>query len=125
MLLVWSDRLLQTGGGTGFEHSEREKDIVQKEFIGFPDIAEDTVNVLLYVGRSLTEAKNFWEDRQRQSTCRPVRIMYLIANQTKADGKMLLCKAGYTGGAYREQCEGKVQDIYPFIEFVLYRGKPR
>lgn len=38
-----------------------------------------------------------------------IRIMYLIANQTRTDGKMLLRKAGYTGGAYREQDEGKAE----------------
>lgn len=54
-----------------------------------------------------------------------IRIMYLIANQTKVDGKMLLRKAGYTRGVYREQYEGKVQDIFPVIEFVLYWGRPR
>ena len=54
-----------------------------------------------------------------------IRIMYLIANQTRTDGKMLLRKAGYTGGAYREQYEGKTQDIYPVIEFVLYWGDAR
>lgn len=54
-----------------------------------------------------------------------IRIMYLIANQTKVDGKMLLRKAGYTGGAYREQYEEKAQDIFPVIEFVLYWRRPR
>ncbi len=38
---------------------------------------------------------------------------------------MLLRKAGYTGGAYREQYEGRTQDIYPVIEFVLYWGDAR
>ena len=37
----------------------REKqDIVEKEFIGFPDIAADTINVLLYKGRQLTRAED-------------------------------------------------------------------
>ena len=44
-----------------------------------------------------------------------VRIMYLIANQTRVDGKMLLRKAGYTGGVYREQYEEKTQDTFPVI----------
>ncbi len=54
-----------------------------------------------------------------------VRVMYLIANQTRTDGKMLLRKAGYTGGIYREQYEGKLLDTFPVIEFVLYWGNPR
>lgn len=32
-----------------------------------------------------------------------IRAMYLFANQTKPDSGMLLRKAGYTGGVYREQ----------------------
>ena len=54
-----------------------------------------------------------------------VNIMYLIANQSRTDGKMLLRKAGYVGGIYREQYEGKTQNIFPVIEFVLYWGHPR
>lgn len=38
---------------------------------------------------------------------------------------MLLRKAGYTGGAYREQYEKKMKDTYPVIEFILYWGKAR
>ena len=113
----------------------REKqDIVEKEFIGFPDIAADTINVLLYKGRQLTRAedlragptetvyqvpsaqtrgakgriRNQFEDVCKyEMTDGHIRIMYLIANQTRTDGKMLLRKAGYTGGAYREQYEGR------------------
>ena len=131
----------------------REKqDIVEKEFVGFPDIAADTINVLLYKGRQLTRAedlragptetvyqvpsaqtrgakgriRNQFEDVCKyEMTDGHIRIMYLIANQTRTDGKMLLRKAGYTGGAYREQYEGKTQDIYPVIEFVLYWGDAR
>lgn len=30
--------------------SKEKRDIVEKEFIGFPDVAADTINVLLYQG---------------------------------------------------------------------------
>ena len=131
----------------------REKqDIVEKEFIGFPDIAADTINVLLYKGRQLTRAEDLRAGptetiyqtppdqakeikgqirNQFEDVCKyemsdgHIRLMYLIANQTRTDGKMLLRKAGYTGGAYREQYAGKTQDIYPVIEFVLYWGAAR
>lgn len=128
--------------------SKEKRDIVEKEFIGFPDVAADTINALLYQGRALVDARNLWAgptetiyqtSRQEGGTLRDqledlcryelmdghIRIMYLIANQTRVDGKMVLRKAGYTGGAYREQYEGKTQDIYPVIEFVLYWGVPR
>lgn len=125
---------------------------MEKEFIGFPDIAADTINVLLYKGRQLTRAENLRAGptetiyqtppdqakeikgqirNQFEDVCKyemsdgHIRLMYLIANQTRTDGKMLLRKAGYTGGAYREQYAGKTQDIYPVIEFVLYWGAAR
>ncbi len=132
--------------------TKEKQDIVEKEFIGFPDIAADTINVLLYKGRQLTRAENLRAGptetiyqtppdqakeikgqirNQFEDVCKyemsdgHIRLMYLIANQTRTDGKMLLRKAGYTGGAYREQYAGKTQDIYPVIEFVLYWGAAR
>lgn len=128
--------------------TEEKKDIVEKEFVGFPDVAVDAINALLYQGRPVVDAKNLRSGptetiyttigqgkgavrSQFEDVCKyelqndHVKIMYLIANQTKVDGKMLLRKAGYTGGAYREQYEGKMLDIYPVIEFVLYWGALR
>ena len=120
------------------------KDTAQKDFIAFPDIAADTINALLYQGKALTDAGNLcagptetiYQGKEKlkgqyEDLCKyelidgKVRLMYLIANQTAVDGKMLLRKAGYTGGAYREQYEGKMQDIFPVIEIVLYWGEPR
>ncbi|MDE7187850.1 MAG: Rpn family recombination-promoting nuclease/putative transposase, partial [Lachnospiraceae bacterium] len=123
---------------------EEKMDIVEKEFMAFSDIASDTINVLLYQGHTLTDAKNLWsgptetiyqgverlrdqyEDLAKYEMIDgKVRMMYLIANQTRADGRMLLRKAGYTGGVYREQYDGKTLDIFPVIEFVLYWGNSR
>ena len=124
--------------------TEEKRDCVQKEFLAFPDIAADTINALLYRGCGLAEAEKLWpgptetiyQGRERlrdqyedlskyELADGRVRVMYLIANQTRTDGKMLLRKAGYTGGIYREQYEGKLQDTFPVIEFVLYWGNPR
>ncbi len=124
--------------------AEEKKDTAQKDFMAFPDIAADTINTLLYRGRMLTDADNLqpgptetiYQGRERlrdqyEDLCKyeiadgRIRVMYLIANQIKVDGKMLLRKAGYTGGAYREQYEGKVKDIFPVAEFILYWGRPR
>lgn len=113
----------------------REKqDIVEKEFIGFPDIAADTINVLLYKGRQLTRAEDLRAGptetiyqtppdqakeikgqirNQFEDVCKyemsdgHIRLMYLIANQTRTDGKMLLRKAGYTGGHIESNTRGK------------------
>ena len=124
--------------------AEEKKDTAQKDFMAFPDIAADAINVLLYRGRTLTDADNLqpgptetiYQGRERlrdqyEDLCKyeiadgRIRVMYLIANQIKVDGKMLLRKAGYTGGAYREQYEGEVKDIFPVAEFILYWGRPR
>ena len=122
--------------------TNEKKDIVEKEFVAFPDVAADVINVLLYRGEAVVAAENlrpgptesFYQGKKKlrnqyEDICKykfadgAVHLMYLIANQSRTDGKMLLRKAGYTGGIYREQYEGKVKDIYPVIEFVLYWGE--
>lgn len=124
------------------EEAEETKDIVEKEFVAFPDIAADVINVLLYQGEAVTgkekllsgptetiyqgekRLRNQYEDLCRyEMTEGEIIIMYLIANQSRTDGKMLLRKAGYTGGVYREQYEGKQPNIFPVIELVLYWGE--
>lgn len=37
--------------------SEETKDLVEKEFIAFPDIAADVINALLYQGKRITGAE--------------------------------------------------------------------
>ncbi len=120
------------------------KDIVEKEFLSFPDIAADVINALLYQGRKEAEAKSLlagptesiYQGRKKlrnqyEDVCKfevtngKIRLMYLIANQTKTDGKMLLRKAGYTGGVYRSQYGNRTQKPFPVIAFVLYWGIPR
>lgn len=124
--------------------NEEKKDTEEKEFIDFPDIAADLINVLLYKGKRVTESKKLlsgstetiyqgWKKlrSQYEDLCKfeladgKIHVMYLIANQSRTDGKMLLRKAGYTGGVYREQYENKVHNIFPVVEFVLYWGKCR
>ena len=123
---------------------KEKKDIVEKDFVAFPDVAADVINALLYQGKKMTDTGSLlagptesaypgqWNLRsQYEDLCKyeltdgNISLMYLIANQSRPDGKMLLRKAGYTGGIYREQYEGKVKDSYPVIEFVLYWGESR
>lgn len=124
--------------------TEEKMDTVEKEFLAFPDIAADTINALLFQGQPLADGGNLWpgptetiwQGRERlrdqyedlskyELIDRQVRVMYLIANQSGVDSKMLLRKAGYTGGIYREQYEGKIRAVFPVIELVLYWGHPR
>ncbi len=123
---------------------EEKKDTVEKEFVSFPDIAADTINVLLYEGKKIADAKKLLAGptetiyqggenlrSQYEDLCKyelvdgKINVMYLIANQSRTDGKMLLRKAGYIGGVYREQYENKTQNIFPVVEFVLYWGNHR
>lgn len=120
---------------------EERKDIVEKDFVTFPDITADVINVLLYQGKNVIKKENLLSGpteiiyqgnkklrTQYEDLCKyemsdgKIRLMYLIANQSKTDGKMLLRKAGYTGGIYREQYEEQMTDIFPVIELVLYWG---
>lgn len=124
--------------------TKETRDIVEKNFLAYPDVAADVINVLLYQGKAVTTAENLLAGptetiyqgierlrNQYEDLCKycmedgKIIAMYLIANQSKADGKMLLRKAGYIGGVYREQYEGKIQEVFPVIEFVLYWGKAR
>ena len=124
--------------------TNEKKDIVEKEFVAFPDVAADVINVLLYQGERMADKDSLMAGptesvyqgkkklrNQYEDICKykfadgAVHLMYLIANQSRTDGKMLLRKAGYTGGIYREQYEGKIKDACPVIEFVLYWGKTR
>ena len=124
--------------------TNEKKDIVEKEFVTFPDVAADVINVLLYQRERMADKDSLMAGptesvyqgkkklrNQYEDICKykfsdgAIHLMYLIANQSRADGKMLLRKAGYTGGIYREQYEGKMKDACPVIEFVLYWGETR
>ena len=122
----------------------REKnDLVTKNFETFPDVAADIINALLHNGKLVVTKENLLpaptesiytsgENRLRnqlqdvvkyEMAGERIRAQYMIANQSAPDVKMVLRKAGYTGGGYREQYEGKVMDMYPIIEMILYWGR--
>ena len=124
--------------------TNEKKDIVEKEFVAFPDVAADVINVLLYQGEKVADkdglmagpTESVYQGKKKlrnqyEDICKykfadgAIHLIYLIANQSRTDGKMLLRKAGYTGGIYREQYEGKIKDACPVIEFVLYWGEAR
>ena len=117
-------------------------DLTAKNFETYPDVAADIINVLIYEGlqrinkdsllASPTETvyqgreklKNQLEDVARYEIHDGrVTMQYLFANQTRRDPKMIFRKAGYIGGAYREQYDGKAKDVYPVVEIVLYWGE--
>ncbi len=124
--------------------TKEKKDTVEKDFLSYPDTAADVINVLLYQGDQVTTAgrllagpmETVYQGREKlrsqmEDLCKyeiedgRIRLMYLIANQSRTDGKMPLRKAGYVGGIYRDQYEEKAKDTFPVIAFVLYWGMPR
>lgn len=125
---------------------EELKDLVEKDFVAFSDVAADVINALLYEGKPLVNAgdllaaptetlyyrdsdkklHNQYEDLAKYEMQEGrIRIVYLLANQSVPDSRMILRKAGYTGGVYREQYEGKLSCAGPVIELVLYWGEKR
>ena len=120
------------------------KDLVMKDFEAYPDVAADLLNVFLHEGHQRVKQENLLAAPtetlyQGQEKLRNqledvgkyemhsgrVRAMYLFANQSRVDSKMLFRKAGYVGGAYREQYKSRKNAFFPVIELVLYWGEER
>ena len=51
--------------------SEETKDLVEKEFLAFPDIAADVINVLLYQGKEETKASFSWTVEEMKNYEKP------------------------------------------------------
>ena len=128
------------------ESTKESKDLVEKHFMAFPDIAADVINALLYKGDAVVRAEsllpaatetlystggertlhNQYEDLAKyEMRDGRVSAIYLFANQSTVDYRMVLRGAGYVGGVYREQYEGKHPDPAPVVEMVLYWGRRR
>lgn len=118
-------------------------DLVTKNFEAYPDVAADIVNALIHEGREEVGAGQLLaasteslyqhvdgslhdqlEDvaQYHMDEKKPIAL-YLLANQTAPDKRMLLRKAGYEGGAYRRQYEGQGGGVFPVMELVLYWGE--
>lgn len=120
-------------------------DAAEKELENYTDVFADIVNALIYEGKQAVAPGNLkpaptetiYQDvsnklrMQREDlgkyeeTDGEIKVLYLFANQSKIDGRMLLRKCGYTGGYYRGQYRENRKDIYPVMEIVLYWGKKR
>ena len=118
------------------------KDVTQKNLEGFPDVAADILNVFMFGGRQIVEAKRLYPAPTETEYATPgsalrnqlediskyemsegkIRAQYLLANQSETDEGMILRKAGYVGAVYREQYDGKVKDCFPVVSLVLYWG---
>lgn len=120
-----------------------QKDLTQKSLESYPDVFSDVVNALLYRGErvlvpeSLQPAPTETLYQDRQGLLRDqfhdvsryemengrIRVQYTLENETTVNRRMVLRKAGYEGGVYRDQYD-KVE-VYPFVSMVLYWGQSR
>lgn len=121
------------------------KDVTQKNLEGFPDVAADILNVLIYGGKQVVKARCLYPAPTETEYAAPgsvlrdqledvskyevhegkIQVQYLLANQSGTDGGMILRKAGYVGAIYREQYDGKVKDRFPVVSLLLYWGEER
>lgn len=121
------------------------QDVNQKNLEGFPDVAADILNALLYGGEQAVLAERLYPAPTETTYAAPgaalrsqledvskyevhdgrICTQYLLANQSGEDGGMVLRKAGYVGAVYREQYDGKVKDRFPVVSLVLYWGSGR
>ncbi len=124
---------------------QKDYDNPEKELEDYPDVFADIINVLVYQGADILRPENLrpatvetryinlsgklrrqTEDLAKYETIGgKTKVLFLLANQTSPDGRMILRKCGYTGGYYRSQYNGQSGDVCPVVELVLYWGKKR
>lgn len=128
-----------------FLNERKDYDAPEKELEEYPDVFADIINVFVYQGRKAVDPENLKpasvETRYRDLTGKlkkqiedlgkyeisggEAKVLFLLANQTTADSRMILRKCAYTGGYYRSQYNGQMKEVCPVVELVLYWGKKR
>lgn len=114
-----------------------EKDILEKRLMAHSDVFADCGNVFLYGGRKRLKAEdicpaptesfyrgkdtlhNQFEDVSAYLLEKgEIKLQFLIGNETALEGRQVLRKASYQGGAYRAQLESG-KPVYPVIGMVI------
>lgn len=114
-----------------------EKDIQEKILMAQRDVFADCGNVLLYGGRKRLKAEDicpaptesFYQGKDRVHNQfedvsaylmeeGEIKLQFLIGNETALEGRQVLRKASYQGGAYRAQLESG-KPVYPVIGMVM------
>ena len=118
-----------------------QKDLSEKNLEFYPDVFADTVNALLYEGKTIVlpdtlraaptetlyysqnnKLRNQFQDVSKyQMQGESIHLQYTLENETSANRKMLFRRIGYEGAVYRQQWDRK--DSFPFIGLILYWGK--
>lgn len=131
--------------GTEMTDRPKDYDTPEKELEDYPDVFADIINAFVYAGRQIVRPENLKpapvETRYRNlsGTLRKqaedigkyemeagtAKVLFLLANQSSVDSRMILRKCGYTGGCYRGQYNGQSDNICPVLELVLYWGGKR
>ncbi len=128
-----------------FSDGRKEYDIPEKELEEYADVFADIINALVYQGNKRVLPENLQpaptETRYRNLSGRlkrqtedigkyemadgEVNVLFLLANQSLPDRRMILRKCGYTGGYYRSQYNEQTNALCPVMELVLYWGEKR
>ena len=124
---------------------QKDYDIPEKELEDYPDVFADIINALVYQGDAVVKPANLrpatvetrymdldgklrrqTEDLAKyEITDGRASVLFLLANQTAPDDRMILRKCGYTGGYYRSQYNRQSEEVCPVVELVLYWGEKR
>ncbi len=130
---------------TIWAEKQKDYDIPEKELEEYPDVFADIVKAFVYKGQKVVSEMNLipvpQETRYRDTAGKlkkqtedigkyekadgKAKVLFLLANQSAIDSRMILRKCGYTGGYYRGQYNGQAKDICPVLELVLYWGRKR
>ncbi len=133
-------------GNISVQEEERKNyDILEKDLEDYPDVFSDIINVFVYQGEKVLNPENLrpaaletrYKDiagklkRQTEDIGKyeeidgETRVLFLLANQSTVDRRMILRKCGYTGGHYRGQYNRQERNSCPVMELVLYWGRRR
>nr|WP_300663987.1 hypothetical protein [uncultured Acetatifactor sp.] len=114
-----------------------EKDILEKVLMAHSDVFADCGNALVYSGRKRLKAEDVFPAPTESFYRRKgkvhsqfedvsaylikngeIKLQFLIGNETALEGRQVLRKASYQGGAYRAQLESG-RPVYPVIGIVI------
>ncbi len=127
------------------EGEQKDYDIPEKELEDYPDVFADIINALVCQGDEIVKPENLRSatvetrylgfdgklKRQTEDLAKyevsagEANVLFLLANQTAPDDRMILRKCSYTGGYYRGQYNWQSEDVCPVVELVLYWGEKR
>jgi hypothetical protein len=114
-----------------------QKDILEKILLAYGDVFADCQNALAYEGQQRLRAEDlipaptesFYPGKEGMRSQfsdvssylmneGKIKIQYLIGNETGLEGRQVLRKASYQGGAYRTQLDSG-KPVYPIIGMVI------